>query len=271
MCRLLLMNAQAASSLGEQNLHDLLAYLQQKLGGDGNGVAALWEGSGAVQVRKGLRLTPPRAAHLLETFAMQGAQWLLFHTRKATWADVATRHCHPFRYQRLVLAHNGHDHTFAALAQDLGLSDSACIALTWARVHLPLTALLDRSGVFIGFQHGHPFVMKGQCYTQLVLASEAQTGALLFASELPLWLSQGGWFDRIVQLGRLAWTGESALDLEALTRRPSWAFPGPWNRSWTPLYSGGEREDALLEEEDLRAALERMDAALADEKHPHEA
>jgi hypothetical protein len=219
MCRVALMNRQAVFFLGRE-LDTFFVHLEQALGGDGNGIGLLYD-SGQVKVRKGISFQATHAAGEMRFAAHCGASWVLFHTRVATTARVTAHSCHPFQRGHLVLAHNGHDEPFARLGALVGKSDSAYIAQTWATRRLPLEALQYRCGVFLGFYQGHPFVVKGQPSRDLVLAYHSETGALLFASQLPDPLRAS--FETCIDIGRFIWQGE-ALDLASIERRP---FPSP--------------------------------------------
>jgi len=209
------MNQQAVLLMGKQ-LDTLFEHLEKALGGDGNGIGLLYE-AGETKVRKGVRFQAAQAAGEIRFGARLGASWALFHTRLATNACVAARTCHPFQYGKMVLAHNGHDHLFARLGAMTGKSDSASIAETWGRGHRSVASLWNRCGVFVGFQQGHPFVVKGLIQKDLVLAHHRETGALLFVSQLPDELRAH--FDTCIDIGRLLWQGEPLI-LSEIERRP---------------------------------------------------
>jgi hypothetical protein len=235
MCRLVLCNAACLHHLEAifESAHDALSLLfwelEQSNGGHGNGVAALWMGTQpTTRVRKGRRLKVEQAASQLCTWAEQGAEWFLFHTRLASAAPIASRHCHPFQSGDLVLAHNGHDRQWAELGQEAPeeLTDSEAIARTWDALQLSPAALMQVRGVFVGFHAGHPFAVKGSPWSELVAAVHPG-GAVLFASELPPWLEEV--FQEAVEVGTCVWTG-GPLDLEALRRPP---LPVPGERLWS--------------------------------------
>ncbi len=267
MCRLMLLNREAVSLLENWGvLHAMLKQLECSFGGHGNGVAALWSQSERVSVQKGVKLRTEEAAHLLSRSAGRGADWMLFHTRRASSSVIADCHCHPFRSGKLTLAHNGHDAAFARLGQSIGVTDTELIARTWTRLRLPLAALDACTGVFIGFQRDAPFVIKGSPYSDLVAAWHRKTGAVVFASELPPWLAEGA-FEQVVEVRRLAWFGRTLdrLTLDVVPYRPSpqrprfppvrrWEDPDPLLADW----SDPEEEEAagyanLIEEEEARA------------------
>jgi hypothetical protein len=176
------MNA-AALDMIEPVMEDLLQYLIEAKGGDGNGVAALWK-NGRMESEKGVRKVRS-VLQILKLFRSEGASWLLFHTRLATCGEVSKALCHPFVENDFLLAHNGHDAVFAELGQALSLSDSACIARVWGRLDLPIRELQRRKGVFMGFAKEDPFIVKGDPHSDLVALWDSKKRAVLFASELP--------------------------------------------------------------------------------------
>jgi hypothetical protein len=215
MCRLALLNAatlhrcEAAFGDAGETLSAFFWDLERAWGGEGTGVAALWMGPRhGVRVRKGVGFTVEAAAKTLVAWEQQGADWFLFHTRRATAGRIATEHCHPFRVGAFVLAHNGHDALWARLgeaAQPRPMTDSETIARAWAALRLAPAELCELRGAFVGFQAGHPFVAKDE-WSDLLLAQEAE-GAILFASQLPTWLVRE--FDVVQRLGEYCWTGSA--------------------------------------------------------------
>lgn len=219
MCRLALFNRQALALLEQWSaLEYILTHLECSFGGHGNGVAALWSETGQVKMRKGVKMSTERASRTLSRYAEQGADWMLFHTRRASSSVIADEHCHPFRVGKLTLAQNGHDTNFAFLGRAVGITDTECIAKTWSRLNIPLAALDKRSGVFIGFQHNTPFVVKGSLHSDLVAAWHKETGAVLFASEIPACLVQEV-FGQAVEVRRMIWFGQE-LEEATLDVRP---------------------------------------------------
>ncbi len=246
MCRLALLNREAVIFLGSA-LEYVFGHLENTLGGDGNGVAGLWAERGTTKIRKGVKFTTVQASACVREYARQGADWVLFHTRRATSSTVENRHCHPFRSGRLVLAHNGHDTHFAKLGRAIGISDSECIARTWSRLRFPRAQLATRSGVFIGFARNYPFVVKGQGYSDLIVAWEESSGALLFASELPFWIADGA-FDRVIPLGTMQWFCDE-LDQESLeAHRRRIAPPSSFSSHWG-AYTWADDDDDLTADE----------------------
>jgi hypothetical protein len=264
MCRLALMNANILQVLSQQDLANLFMYLEKVQGGDGNGVAALWQETARVKIRKGITLTTAQAAQHLVAFSQAQADWLLYHTRLASSGHPTTRNCHPFQAGKLALAHNGHDKTWASLGRRLGITDSEFITRMWGRLSLPLETLMNVEGVFLGFHGSFPFVVKSRYFTDLVLAVNRSAGALLFVSQLPQVYRNR--FDEVIELGHFMWLGVSPLDLDRLTR-PRWEnsnhLANPPARPEHDLSSANRRrstEAAELTIEELRAFLEKVEA-----------
>lgn len=233
MCRLALLNAatlhlcEAAFGDAGEGLSAFFWDMERAFGGEGTGVAALWTGRRhGVRVRKGVGFTVEEAATQLVTWEQQGADWFLFHTRRATAGRIATEHCHPFRVGAFVLAHNGHDGIFARLgeaAERRPMTDSEAITRTWASLRLDPAALCELKGAFVGFHEGHPFVAK-DTWSDLLRAQGAE-GAILFASQLPTWLVRE--FDTVQRLGAYCWTGGThAWHPFDLTGKEGKAVPG---------------------------------------------
>lgn len=274
MCRLALFNRQAAELLANwQGLEYIFGRLETSFGGHGNGIGALWD-DGRVKMQKGLSLTTSKAAQGIERYVQQKADWMLFHTRRASSSAIADRHCHPFHYGQIVLAHNGHDQAFARLGRATHITDTECIARAWARIHFPLSTLAELSGVFIGFQQTAPFVIKGSPHSDLIAAWHRASGAVLFASELPSFLSRGV-FDEVVEINRIAWYGRE-LDVSTLDARPYMDSPRIVRHSSLREYYGSSSwypdtvEQAVLAEEASWMDVENLREMEEEEEYDEE-
>lgn len=272
------MNAAATRLFAPDELSAFFQDLEDLQGGDGNGTAALWPEDGKVKVSKGITLTAAAAAKKVKSFAEQEAEWLLYHTRFATGGPKSSRNCHPFQHGKLTLAHNGHDFEIGHLGHSIGVTDSECLALLWARLSIPLEDLILVSGVFIGFFDGMPFVVKGESYSDLVVAVAEDCGAVLFASELPRVYRDH--FDRVIEIGSpFVWDGQAALNLVAVPRRPrqvvTKVYKGKQSEAGVVVYSAPARQFTQPQKEritmdDLRAHFlspQRKDEAPSDEQN----
>lgn len=143
------------------------------------------------------------------------------------------------------------------------MTDSECMAKAWARVHFPLSALAEQSGVFIGFHQAAPFVVKGSAHSDLIAAWHRETGAVFFASEIPSFLATGV-FDQVVEINCIEWFGRE-LDASTLDAQPynphqeysRQAYANAWNAyPWYPERAAEKSEEDFLANE---AAIREMD------------
>src|SRR6266487_6655714 len=221
MCRLALMNREAIALLGT-DLANLFHFLETSMGGHGNGIAALWSQTKEVKMSKGLTFSTAQAAAKAHTYVREGADWLLFHTSLATSGGKTSANCHPCKSGQLVLAHNGHSWTWDQLGTSLGISDSECITQAWARLRIPVSALKEADGVFVGFRAGSPFVVKGRAFDDLTVSAHEGTGAVLFASELEGPARRH--FNQTVEIGRFLWSGGPLNILKIEQRRDDFLY-----------------------------------------------
>ncbi len=98
MCRLLFMRP----PFERKKVEDLMTFLEGAAGGDGNGVAILYDGH--VKTLKGVKL---RVQDIVAE-VMKAQRPFIFHTRKQSVGPVSDQLCQPFVIDnRTVLAHNG--------------------------------------------------------------------------------------------------------------------------------------------------------------------
>lgn len=200
MCRLALFNYAGAEYIeAYYGLERFFQYLEDMNGGDGNGIAVLRDGR--FTIKKGVYFTPKEAA---EELLRKEFTWAIFHTRLASAGSVRDSNCHPFRRGRYILAMNGTEHGFSAIADAMGgITDTEAILITLHRLRLPVEALLGMSSVFIGFDGYTPFVVRGS-WGSLQLQHNKDWGAVIFASEFPV--TEG--FEEVYDLPRpFLWKG----------------------------------------------------------------
>lgn len=215
-----LFNAPLLQVLSSTEMSNLLAYLTPQSDNAGLGVATVQRETGIVSLRKGLKFSVTEATtHIQQTMTEWDASWALFVAQ----AHPAGHHAHRARFYQpcqvhdLVLVHhgqNGEKGHWADLGTHGQMSEAECLTRLWATLALPLNALLQQSGVFMGFKLGTPFVIKGQMSGQLVLAMHAATGAVLFCTDLPLHLT--ACFDAVLRLGSFSWSGQQPDDVQRL-------------------------------------------------------
>lgn len=208
MCRVALFNYAGALFIeSKYGLERFFDFLEDSNGGHGNGIAVLRKGR--IYIRKGITFGTDDAARLL---LKQPFDWAVFHTRIASAGSVNSRNCHPFRVGDLVLAMNGTESGFKPLAEALGdLTDTEAVALVMNKFGLPAEFLAELSSVFMGFENKIPFVACGSRFGDLQLVFNADTGAIIFASEFP-----SSPFPKVYELERpFFWKFEGKITLPA--------------------------------------------------------
>lgn len=88
--------------LEERDMVDLFWYLEQSMGGEGNGLALTWPDN-TIEAFKGLDDTVEELAMI----AKCSSGPILFHTRRATSGGVCDALCQPFVIGDMAFAHNG--------------------------------------------------------------------------------------------------------------------------------------------------------------------
>ena len=190
MCRVCLLNRASLDWLLLEADDDYVTpWLEQLVvsnGGDGNGASVMFK-YGRKETVKGLTLQPAQITEWFLDAYLAGAQYFLFHTRRASVGAVSTENCHPFKVGHAVLAHNGHDEDMIEAAKVLGytqegMTDSHAGAFLVAKKG-PL-ALKPYSGTFVGFHRREPFVTLGKGHWPLHKI-EVKHGGVIYASERP--------------------------------------------------------------------------------------
>lgn len=234
MCRLALMNKAMVEYLGKEALAYHFERLELELGGDGQGVGALFP-DGRVRTHKGVDQDSGDSAAWIVSMCGLGATHFIFHTRLATTGSRRNRNCHPFRHGSLVGAHNGTCSRYTG-AGGKDLTDSEGVLYTIQRAGLGLSYLEDVSGVFIGFREGRPFVIKGQYHTDLELAKYNKTNAYMYTSKT--YKEEENWFDKIHSLGAYSWFGNAETEAVPYTKKVYYAPSSSYYESWDT--EGGE-------------------------------
>ncbi|NPV87938.1 hypothetical protein HPY42_00210 [Coprothermobacteraceae bacterium] len=186
MCRIALFNRAALPLFGSKlpPLVDFLTFLEQRKGGDGNGLA-LVDAYGKVKVWKGLTDTHPVSFIAKLIGENPEANWFVFHTRKASpGLPVIPEQAHPFRMGPYVLCMNGTEDVLIPLAKDSGLTDTELVLAQLVLQRLPPIFLLGYHSNFAGFYNGQAFVVRNRG-VDLKLFRDSRAGAIVFASEFP--------------------------------------------------------------------------------------
>lgn len=136
MCRIVYMPMPGL--VEEQDLLDLFLYLETKQGGEGNGLAIVYQDE--ILAHKGISVEVDELAY--QAANMGGPT--LFHTRRATSGGVCDDLCQPFVIDNMAVAHNGmwrdwEDAALQLIMQDkmdgaLPINDSLTAATLAARL-----------------------------------------------------------------------------------------------------------------------------------------
>lgn len=116
MCRIAYVPHPALLEVGD--FTDLFSYLEKSVGGHGNGLATVIDGS--IKVFKGVRLD----VKVLANIAAHAEGPVLFHTRRATTGGICNALCQPFVGNGTALVHNGIWRDWADPAMELILQGS---------------------------------------------------------------------------------------------------------------------------------------------------
>lgn len=181
MCRVLLMNKEGEKEIEKvYGLDRYLKYLEEQLGGHGNGFA-LMKNQKIIKLEKGVNLDVRDIANILKR---TDYDWAIFHTRFATVGTISDRNCHPFKRKESVLAMNGTENTVNFLARTKEITDAEAILETMEKYHLSLVALKNFSSIFVGFYNQKPFVVAGNT-ARIKILKYKNSKAIVFASSFP--------------------------------------------------------------------------------------
>lgn len=181
MCRLVLMNKQGEREIeNTYGLEKYLSYLENRLGGQGNGFA-LMKDRKIIHFQKGLNLSVKEIAKkILST----DYDWAIFHTRLATIGERCDKNCHPFKRKNTVLAMNGTEKKIEFLSKEVKMTDTETILDVITKYNLSLEFLKRYTSIFVGFNNGQPFVAADNTYNIKILKDNLKK-AIVFASDFP--------------------------------------------------------------------------------------
>lgn len=177
MCRLALIN-NAGIRYIENNygLENLFNYLEKQLGGHGNGCCIIYK-DGSYAIDKGVLLTNDIiSAEILNNISK--IKWVIYHTRLASVGTITDSNCHPFEYNRKVLAMNGTERNYKIINKKL--TDTENILLTSNSIKEDTKKYYS---VFLGYENGKVFANKN-CGSLKYIPCE--NGGRIFASDFPM-------------------------------------------------------------------------------------
>jgi len=186
MCRIVLMNKQGERELDKKyGLDKYLKFLEEQLGGHGNGFAML-KNKNIIKLEKGVNLDVRDIADIIRK---TDYDWCLFHTRLATIGTRSDENCHPFKRGKFLLAMNGTENSVSFISRVKDITDTEAILDLADKYKLGLVALRNFSSIFMGFYNGKPFVVAGNTMRIRVL-NNPKNNAIVFASSFPTVFNQ---------------------------------------------------------------------------------
>lgn len=181
MCRLVLMNKQGEKEIEDNyGLDNYLKYLENELGGHGNGYAIMKNGK-IIDYNKGIKLDVRDIATKIKD---TDYDWAIFHTRWASVGIKSDKNCHPFIRKNMVLAMNGTEKSVSFITDTTEMTDTESILDLINKYHLEISALKHFKSIFVGFKDGKPFVVANNTYNLKILKNDKKK-ALVFASSFP--------------------------------------------------------------------------------------
>lgn len=181
MCRLVLMNKEGEKEIDSQyGLENYFQYLEQQLGGHGNGYSLLKNGR-IIKTEKGINLNIRDIADVMKK---TNYDWAIFHTRLASVGSRCDKNCHPFRRNNTVLAMNGTEQSVSFVSDSTDMTDTETILDLISKYHLELMVLRRFNSIFVGFHKGSPFVVANNTYN-LKMLKNGYKKAIVFASSFP--------------------------------------------------------------------------------------
>ena len=217
MCRLVLMNKEGEKEIDSQyGLENYFQYLEQQLGGHGNGFSLMKNGKVTI-IEKGVNLDVRDIARYIKK---SDYDWCLFHTRYASIGEKSDRNCHPFRRANFVMAMNGTESSVSFVSNIKKITDTEAILDLAQRYHLGLAALKKFNSIFMGFFNHKPYVVANNTRDIKVLKND-KTNAWVFASTFPIEMKEN-----VYEVNEcFTWTG-SKIRNDILEKRKTRYFSG---------------------------------------------
>ncbi len=181
MCRLIMMNKNGEKEI-EKNygIENFLEYLENRMGGHGNGVSLLKEGK-VIFFKKGTNLSIKEISRIIRK---RKYDWCIFHTRFASIGSKSDKNCHPFIIGDEVMAMNGTEMCESLLTNAKDITDTEAILNVKEKFNLEIPALMNLNSIFVGFSKGKPYVVANNAYN-IKLMYKKRDNAIVFASEFP--------------------------------------------------------------------------------------
>ena len=177
MCRLALMNNAGIRHIEkEYGLENLFNYLEEQLGGHGNGICFIYNDK-SYYINKGVELTNEEIAEEV-LFKIDHIKWIIYHTRLASIGVINDRNCHPFSNKGRVLAMNGTERNYTVV--NSCLTDTENILLSTKDI---MHDTREYRSVFLGYDKGKVFANKNNGSLKYI---PCENGGKVFASCFPM-------------------------------------------------------------------------------------
>lgn len=177
MCRLAMMNNEGIRHIErEYGLENLFDYLENQLGGHGNGICFIYN-DGSYYIEKGVNLTNKEIAEEV-LLKIKHLKWIIYHTRLASIGNISDENCHPFEHRGKVLAMNGTERDYTVVKK--GLTDTENILLSSENITRDTK---NYHSVFLGYENGKVFANKNYGSLEYM---PCKNGGVVFASTFPL-------------------------------------------------------------------------------------
>lgn len=182
MCRLALMNKDGARWIEKEiGLAEYLGYLEQRLGGHGNGYA-LVKGGKCIKLIKGTHL---KTSSIARDALKSDYDWLVFHTRLASCGSRTDMNCHPFIKARTgdLLAANGTEWELTWYNHKTGrdMTDTQSVLMYYVTDDDFMADLKTLTAVYIGLHDRKMFAIRNRGQLEIIKRGRAT----VLASEFP--------------------------------------------------------------------------------------
>lgn len=181
MCRLLLMNKNGEREIEKSyGLTNFLKYLEEQMGGHGNGYALMKDKKVTV-LDKGLKLNVKEISRVVRN---SDYDWCIFHTRLASVGKKCDENCHPFKKGNEVMAMNGTEYGVELVSDVKEITDTEAVLDLKVLYNWEIPALRNLRSIFVGFSKGKPYVVANNT-RNIKLLNNVNKNAIVFASNFP--------------------------------------------------------------------------------------
>lgn len=176
MCRLAMMNNAGIRYIEkEYGLESLFDYLEEQLGGHGNGVCLIYN-DGSYRINKGVELTNKEI--VTDIMAdIKDIKWIIYHTRLASVGSISDSNCHPFEDDGRVMVMNGTERNYTVVSKYK--TDTENILLSTDNI---TDGTKKYHSVFLGYENGKVFANKNYGSLECIILGN---GGKIFASTFP--------------------------------------------------------------------------------------